>query len=219
MLGNVTDTHTDIYQRLISKAGELSNKVETSKQNRIKIKEATDNIKVYSTILASHKVVQKEISGLIDEIVEYLSTKKKNGSMAVNAALMSAKNVIPDSMDGVKLAIADGEAWLESPDGLLVERMEGGGFRATCSLFMRKVALSASPNTMQLLVLDELLAKLSPESSAIVSTYLPLLAQSMQIIIIEQKREVYANAECKTYNFFLADGATVVREEGADGSS
>ena len=213
MYKNPVQYDTDVYQRLINKAGTLSHKVEVARANKEKIEYCDNIIEQYGSLIKDYGHTINEMKSMMKQISAYLTERKKKGTMAVNTALMSARSVVPDSMAGVHLAMQNGEAWLESDNGMLVERMEGGGFRATCSLFMRRVALSASPDTMQILILDELLAKLSPQSSAIVSTYLPVLAQDMQIIMIEQKKEVYADADCKVYNFFLAEGSTIVREE------
>ena len=214
MYSNPVHYDTDLYQRLVNKAGQLNQKITISNQNKERLAQCDMYLDVFAKSLKETNIAIKELQSLKKQVVSYLTERKHKGNMAVNTALMSARSVVPDSMSGIHLTMQNGEAWLESDNGMLVERMEGGGFRATCSLFMRRVALSASPNTMQILILDELLAKLSPQSSAIVSTYLPILAQDMQIIIIEQKKEVYAEANCKVYNFFLADGSTIVREEG-----
>ena len=160
-----------------------------------------------------YKATNAKLKHCIADIVDYLGEKKKSGNMAVNAALLSARNVVPDSMEGIHLIVDGDEAWLESNEGLLMERMEGGGYRATCSLFMRKIALSSAPETMQFMILDELLAKLSQESSATLSQYLPILARDSQIIVIEQKSEVYSQLNCQRYHFFLAEGQTIVKKE------
>ena len=211
---NIRDNkYSNICERLNAKYGELQNKISVSTQNAKKLEEVEYESSALSVYIQTAEHAIKEMTRLSKDIQEYIATKRKNGTIAVNAALMAARNVVPDAMGGVRLAIEGKEAWLENENGMLMERMEGGGFRATCSLFMRKVALASSPDVMQLLILDELVAKLSPESSVIVSSYLPVIAQDMQVLIIEQKKEVYSQANCKRYNFFLTDGCTVVQEE------
>ena len=207
------DTYSDVYKRLTSKATELHTKIAISNENSVKLKKCEENIRITSLAVNMMLTSLQELNKLSIAIQNYLTERRKKGNMAVNTAIMSAHNVVPDSMEGVRFVMSGEEAWLESEDGMLVERMEGGGFRATCSLFMRRVALTAAKNTMQILILDELLAKLSPESSAIVSTYLPVLAQNMQIIIVEQKKEVYSRINCDAYNFLLTDNSTIVRKE------
>lgn len=206
-------SYSSICQQLNAEASVLASKVAVAKENEEKRTKYSAILKSVCTALVSYKNTASKLKHAMSDIIEYLGEKKKAGNMAVNTALMSARNVVPDSMEGIHLVVDGDEAWLESADGMLMERMEGGGYRATCSLFMRKVALSADPNTLQFLLLDELLAKLSPESSATVSQYLPILAQDCQMIVIEQKAEVYSQLNCKRYHFFLAEGETIVREE------
>ena len=205
--------YTNVCEQLKREAAVLGNIIETSIQNKEKGLGYDKELALFTPLLADYKAIYKRIGEIISDISEYLGEKKKQGSQSINAALLSARNVIPDSMSGIHLSISGDEAWLESEEGMLMERMEGGGFRATCSLFMRKVALSSSPNTMQFMILDELLAKLSQESSATLSQYLPILARDSQIIVIEQKSEVYSQLNCDRYHFFLAEGQTIVKKE------
>ena len=213
MSAEFNNSYTALCKRLTNEAAVLGSRIAIARENEEKRKKNTEKLKAICAAISVYKATNAKLKHCIADIVDYLGEKKKSGNMAVNAALLSARNVVPDSMEGIHLIVDGDEAWLESNEGLLMERMEGGGYRATCSLFMRKVALASSQNTMQFLILDELLAKLSPESSAIVSRYLPILAQDCQIIIIEQKNEVYSRLNCKRYHFFLAEGETIVREE------
>lgn len=213
MCAEQAKSYSDICQQLTNAASVLANNIAVAKENEEKRKQYTFMQKNLATAIISYKNTASKLKHAMADISEYLGEKKKSGNMAVNAALMSARNVVPDSMEGIHLVVDGDEAWLESADGMLMERMEGGGYRATVSLFMRKVALTANDGALQFLLLDELLAKLSPESSAIVSQYLPILAQDCQMILIEQKAEVYSQINCKRYHFFLAEGETIVREE------
>lgn len=205
--------YTDVCEQLKHEAAVLGNVIETSKENLKKRGMYERDKEVFVPMLEEYKLISKRLSQLTSDICEYLGEKKKRGNQSINAALLSARNVIPDSMSGIRLTISGDEAWLESEEGMLMERMEGGGFRATCSLFMRKIALSSAPETMQFMILDELLAKLSQESSATLSQYLPILARDSQIIVIEQKSEVYSQLNCQRYHFFLAEGQTIVKKE------
>ena len=78
---------------------------------------------------------------------------------------------------------------------------------------MRSVVLRSNPQFLQTLVLDEIFAKLSVENSATLSSYLPILAQDMQVISIEQKPEVFANNSHTAYKCFLDGDHTVVQKE------
>lgn len=213
MSTELNNSYTAICKQLTNEAAVLGSRIAIARDNEEKRKKNTEKLKAICSAISVYKNTVYKLRHCIQDIVDYLGEKKKSGNMAINAALLSARNVVPDSMEGIRLIVDGDEAWLESAEGLLMERMEGGGYRATCSLFMRKVALASSQTTMQFLILDELLAKLSPESSAVVSQYLPILAQDCQIIIIEQKNEVYSQLDCKRYHFFLAEGETIVREE------
>lgn len=205
--------YSNLCSELVQKAAALEQQIAISKSNEEKKKQAVGMIESCTNIVTGYKRTGSILKQLINEIIDYLGERSKQGNMAINAALLSARNVVPDAMSGIRMQVDGKEMWLENEDGLLVERMEGGGFRAACSLFCRKVALASNPDTMQLLILDELLAKLSSEASVTVSQYLPILAQDMQIIIIEQKKEVYAQSTCVRYNFFLAEGKTVIEKE------
>lgn len=211
--------YISVCNELRTAAAALGTQIAISEENAKKREEYTSCRNTAQKQMDMYKSVASEVQALIAEAESYLGERAKRGNMAVNAALLSARNVVPDAMAGVRMAVDGKEMWLENEDGMLIERMEGGGFRAACSLFCRKVALASNPSTMQFLILDELLAKLSPESSVTVSQYLPILAKDMQIILIEQKKEVYAQANCIRYNFFLAEGKTIVEREVINGDA
>lgn len=204
--------YTDIVQQLVKKGNELDATIKISQENKLKYEVYSEQIEAFENRGQEYKSAANKLSKLISDIEEYLGEKSKRGNQAINTALMSARNVVPDAMEGIHMAVEGKEMWLETEDGMLIERMEGGGFRASCSFFCRKVALASNPSTMQLLILDELLSKLSAESSVTLSQYLPLLTKDMQLIIIEQKREVLP-LNCIRYNFFLAEGKTIVERE------
>ena len=103
------------------------------------------------------------------------------------SAMRAAAFIVPSCDDTIIPRCEDGEAWFETQDGIDVSRLEGSGFRSILSVLMRAVVLRANPQFLQTLVLDEIFAKLSVENSATLSSYLPILAQDMQIISIEQK--------------------------------
>ena len=210
---NNLQRYSAVCDELVKQAAALDQAIKISDVNAAKKKQAEDSVTALTGVANAYKDANTTIKAIIEDLTDYLGERAKNGNMAINAALMSARNVVPDAMNGIRMAIEGKEMWLENEEGMLVERMEGGGFRAACSLFCRKVALSSNPDTMQLMILDELLAKLSSEASVTVSQYLPILARDMQLLIIEQKKEVYAQADCVRYNFFLADGHTVVEKE------
>ena len=152
-------------------------------------------------------------SNLIDAITNYMDERRKDGNAAVLMAMRAAAYIVPSCDDTIVPMCEDGEAWFETKDGLDVSRLEGSGFRSILSVLMRAVVLRANPQFLQTMVLDEIFAKLSVENSATLSSYLPILAQDMQIISIEQKPEVFANNSHVAYKFFLDGDHTVVQQE------
>ena len=145
-------------------------------------------------------------AALLEAITSYTDERRRDGNTAVMSAMRAAAYIVPSCDDTIIPRCEDGEAWFETQDGIDVSRLEGSGFRSILSVMMRSVVL-------QTLVLDEIFAKLSVENSATLSSYLPVLAQDMQIISIEQKPEVFANNSHTAYKFFLDGDHTVVQKE------
>lgn len=155
----------------------------------------------------------REYRGLIQALTSYLDERRQQGHTAIMSAMQAAAYIVP-SCDGTILPkVEDGEAWFETQDGIDVSRLEGGGYRSILSVLMRAVVLRANTNCLQTLVLDELFAKLSVENSVTLSGYLPILAQDMQIISIEQKPEVFAKTPHVSYRFYLDGDHTKVQRE------
>lgn len=152
-------------------------------------------------------------SALLEAITNYSDERRKDSNMAVMAAMRAAAYIVPSCDGTIVPKCEDGEAWFETIDGIDVSRLEGSGFRAILSVLMRAVVLRANPQFLPILVLDEPFSKLSIENSATLSSYLPVLAQDMQIVSIEQKPEVFANNSHVAYKFFLDGDHTVVQKE------
>lgn len=152
-------------------------------------------------------------AALLEAITSYTDERRRDSNTAVMSAMRAAAFIVPSCDDTIIPRCEDGEAWFETQDGIDVSRLEGSGFRSILSVLMRAVVLRANPQFLQTLVLDEIFAKLSVENSATLSSYLPILAQDMQIISIEQKPEVFANNSHTAYKFFLDGDHTVVQKE------
>lgn len=152
-------------------------------------------------------------TALLDAISSYVDEKRRDGSAAVMAAMRAATHIVPACDNTIIPKCEDGEAWFETQDGIDVSRLEGSGFRSILSVMMRAVVLRSNPQFLQIMILDELFSKLSVENSATLSSYLPVLAQDMQILSIEQKPEVFANNQHTAYKFFLDGDHTVVQRE------
>lgn len=189
----------------------------------LRIKQTEENTKKLSNMqgiressIASVKYCETVIESLkpcVKDIQEYITDKRKKSHSALNNALRVAAEIIPASMRGIKFEMEGDEAWLQAPNGAYVDRSEGSGYKGTTSVFLRSVVLSANPDKLQTLFLDEPLAKLSDERTALLSTYLPKMVENQQVILIEQKKEIYANADCTLYGFFKSDGFTSIVKE------
>lgn len=153
---------------------------------------------------------------LLEAITNYADERRRDSNTAVVTAMRAASYIVPSCDHTIIPRCEDGEAWFETQDGIDVSRLEGAGFRSILSVLMRSVVLRANPQFLQTLVLDEIFSKLSVENSATLSTYLPILAQDMQVISIEQKPEVFANNSHTAYKFFLDGDHTVVQKENVD---
>lgn len=152
-------------------------------------------------------------AGVVEGITAYLDTKRKDGDMAVLNAMRMAATIVPSSDTTIVPRCDDGEAWFETADGIDVSHLEGGGYRSILSVFMRAVTCQSNPQVMHTLILDELFAKLSVENSATLSSYLPIMAQNLQIISIEQKPEVFADTPHVAYHLRLEGDHTVTERE------
>lgn len=151
--------------------------------------------------------------GMYDTAESYIDERKQGSTAAIMSAMRAAALIVPSCDTTIIPKVEDGEAWFETQDGIDVSRLEGGGYRSALSVLMRSVVLRANRQYLQTMVLDELFAKLSVENSVTLSGYLPVLAQDMQIISIEQKPEVFAKAPHIAYRFYLDGDHTVVRRE------
>ena len=150
---------------------------------------------------------------LLQAISDYTDERRKDGNTAVMNAMRIAAYIVPACDGTIIPRCEEGEAWFETQDGIDVSRLEGSGFRSILSVLMRAVVLRSNPQYIQTMILDEIFAKLSVENSATLSSYLPILAQDMQIISIEQKPEVFANNSHVAYKFYLDGDHTVVQRE------
>ena len=191
-------------------------KVQQTKENQKKFLSLEAQIETYSGLVDSMEQVLQKIKPWMVDLLEYNAQKKKDALVAINTALSVANYIVPSSMSGIKFRVEGKEAWLENSAGVDVDRVEGSGYKGVVSVYLRDVIVRSNPSILQFMILDEPLSKLASENAAILSTYVPLLAENMQIIWIEHKKEVFANVEDKVvYNFFKDDqGHTIcLREE------
>ena len=151
---------------------------------------------------------------MVSDIQDYVAERKRESMQNINNALRLSGEIIQDATEGIYFKLDGDEAWLATPDDLEVQMVEGGGFRQISSTFLRSVITSANPEILQTLLLDEIFALVSPENSSVLSLYLNVICQDMQIISIEQKPQVYSNIDCVRYTFTKDnDYATVLRSD------
>lgn len=188
-------------------------RVRQTSENSSKKEEQAKAIRIYTILQKRLDVASKVYAEVIKAIQEYLDNKQKDSSTAITSAIRTAIQIVPDCDPNISLQCVDGEAWIGTPDGIEVDRLDGSGFRSTLSVLLREIVLRFNPQSLQTMVLDEVFSKLHAENSATLSAYLPILAQTMQIISIEQKPEVFANTPHIAYEFKLDGDVTVVRRE------
>lgn len=181
-------------------------KIKQTQDNTQKLAGINSSIELYKGLISDLDVTLATIKPWIADIQEFNAAKKHESLLAINSALSVASCVVPSSMKGIVFKIEGKEAWLENEDGMDVDRLEGSGYKGVVSIYLRNIILKANTDLLQFMILDEPLSKLSVESSAILSSYIPLMAKDMQIIWIEHKKEVFQNVEDKVvYNFFKDD--------------
>lgn len=188
-------------------------RIEQTEQNKDKLLKLQDAQKLSKNSIAYCDMVIDSLKPFANDIQEYITNKRKQSHSALNNALRLAGEIVPASMGGIAFKMEGDEAWLEMPNSALVEHCEGSGYKGAASLFLRSVVLAQNQHYLQTMVLDELLAKLSTERTALLSRYLPQMVKNQQIIIIEQKKEIYADCEATLYKFFKSDGFTTVTKE------
>lgn len=159
-------------------------------------------------------LVTDETKKMVNDIIDYLNTRKKESMQNINNALRVAKEIIPESADGIHVEYDGNEAWIATQDGLTVQNTEGGGYRHTSSNFLRYVALTSNPDQLHTLFFDESFAAVSQDNTANLSLYLDTVCKNAQIISIEQKPQIYSNVDCVMYTFKKdVDYTSVTRSE------
>jgi len=171
-------------------------KLQTLEENIYLCKEVLDNVKP-----------------LLNDVQDYIAERRRESMQNINNALRMSGEIIQDASEGVYFQLEGDEAWLATSDGLIVDAVEGGGYRQISSTFLQSVVLNVNPNTLHTLILDEVFALVSPENSAILSEYLSVLCKTTQIISIEQKPQVYSNVDSTLYKFVKGDEYSEVHKE------
>lgn len=196
---------------------EISNcdfRIKQTDENQKKLNNLNGYLESYKKSVRYCDYLMQSLKPFIEDIQEHITERRKSSLHNINQALLIAGTVIPDSKEGIKFVFDGKDAWLETPSGILADRAEGSGYKGTSSVFVRSVVLGSNPQYLQSMLLDEPFAKVSPENSATLSSCLPIMAQDKQIILIEQKKEIYSNLDCVVFGFFKDDeGYTTIARE------
>ncbi len=201
---------------LRKRAQEATFRIQTTEANEKKKASVSATMRQTRAAVKNLEAGISTYKGLIATLESYLDERRQQGNTAILAAMQAAAYIVPSCDASIIPRVEDGEAWFETQDGIDVSRLEGGGYRSILSVLMRSVVLRSNPAYLQTMVLDELFAKLSVENSVTLSGYLPVLAQDMQIISIEQKPEVFAKTSHTAYKFVLDGDHTIVTSEVVD---
>lgn len=206
MLGESGYVYSSQCMKLRDIASQCKLKIGQTQENQVRFTKLEGQIESFGGLVESLTYLMGKLKPWMDDLIDYNAQKKADSLLSINSALSVANFVVPSSMKGIRFKIEGKEAWLENEQGMDADRLEGSGYKGTVSVYLRDVVLRANPSLLQFMILDEPLAKLSPESSAIFSTYIPMLAEKMQIIWIEHKKEVFSSVDGKAvYTFFKDD--------------
>lgn len=204
--------YTEIVRQLKDEAARCEYRINESMENQKKQERLTQTIDSCTGNVQRCKEAIEGMKPVISSIQDYLATKAKDGVHSINQAIALAGDVIPDSIKGIKFNIEDDKAWLEV-SGCDVDGLEGSGFKGASSMFIQSTLVKQNPDILQTVIFDEPLAKVSSDNSTAISACLPFLCKDMQIILIEQKKEVYANFDHIEYKFFKDENGTRVEKE------
>lgn len=201
MLSYTKPDYSGTCRVLEREAAALTARVRVSEQN-MKLK---DNLEKQMSQLSQSAITCNQFIDLVKPMLadtkEYIDNKRRESMGNINNALRLAGEIIKDSAEGTFFQLDGDEAWLSTKDGMEVDMTEGGGFRQISSVFIRSAVLSANPSHLRTMLLDEMFSTVSVQNSAVLSLYLNVICQDMQVISIEQKPQVYSNIDAQVYTF------------------
>lgn len=148
------------------------------------------------------------------KLIKYNNKKKENSMSGIYSSIYTAKSIIPDTADLTMSYDKNMERLkIVNDKGVTIDNITGCGFKELVSLLIRIVTLRNSDYILTLF-LDESLFGLSPDNSAKISKYLNILAKNVQLIMIEQKNEIFTDVEGPVYTFNQIEGVTYIEKEG-----
>jgi predicted ATPase len=207
--GSTTDNF--IEQRLVQRSVQAGMRVEEMVKSEAARTKATGRLTQFSDNLKIIDQTSSFIKATRDEIIDYLAEKKSQAISSVHGCFETAKNILPQAQEATML-IHDKTMKITTEDGLEMFDSDGCGNSSILSMLIRGVVLR-NTQYQKIKFLDEPLSALSPETSVLFSYILPYLVQDMQLVLIEQKPEVFASiTDCTTYHFTKVDKVTTVRK-------
>lgn len=213
MSANTVSNYSNTCSALGTVLQDLDVRIRVSEQN-MKLRETyTEKIKTLENNVYLCKEVIDQMKPLLKDVQSYVAEKRQESMQNINNALRVAGEIIQDASEGIRFELDGDEAWLATADGMVVDAVEGGGYRQVSSAFLRSVVLNSNPNILHTLIFDEVFALVSPENSAVLSLYLDILTQDTQIISIEQKPQVYSNIDSIVYHFTKGEQFAEVHKE------
>lgn len=201
MLSYTKPDYSGTCRLLEREIASMTARVRVSEQNS-KLKESLEGqVKNLNNGIAMCNQFLDLVKPLLDDTQDYIDKKRKYSMNNINNALRLAGEIIPDSAAGIFFQLDGDEAWLSTDDGLEVDMTEGGGYRQISSTFVRSAVLAANPHNLKTMLLDEMFSTVSVQNSAVLSSYMNVICQDMQVISIEQKPQVYCNIDAEVYTF------------------
>lgn len=143
---------------------------------------------------------------------KYLADKRDEAFEDIKEAILMGNSIIT-SASKYHLEIGDKTASIVNEYGVDVYESEGSAYTATVSFFAR-IAVVENTGLQNTFFLDEALTHLSPESSANLSHLLLEKSKTCQLVLIEQKPEVFAQGVSKRYFVYKNGEYSELREEG-----
>lgn len=198
-----------IVAKLEQRLNTAEYRIKRTKDDRKRREELQASIRDSDSLLRMYSLTDKELAKMQKDLQEYNNEKEKEALAGIYAGIYSAQSIIPET-GGISLSIAGTKAKLITEGGLSVNLKEGSGFRAMLSFLVRDIILENS-EYLDFSIYDEPLATLSGANSAELSIIFNIIGKRKQVILIEQKPEIFANIEDITvYEFNKVEGKTLI---------
>ncbi len=195
MSANTGRDYSTTCRLLREQMDDAAYKIRSTEANKAVADTQTRTVKEMAEVMCACEDVIRWLKPYVTVVQDYLAERRTASLQSVNNAIRLAGEIIPDADTGARLNIEGKDAWLSTSDDLDLQLTEGGGYRNIISMFIRMVILGSNDDLLKTVVLDEVAAAVSPENSTTLSSYLNLLGNTMQIISIEQKPEMYKNID------------------------